>query len=154
MKPKYKVELSEEQCYHVEKALELYCRMQMGQFWSAAELFFSEPNHRELREALNALAPLIFPQYPGNGSASHGITSDQVPEGAKIAYDLQCVLRHRRAWDENPAGGWSVNYQDPLHTAKHPLPKVEACDGSGCKCSSGFCHLKRIEKCQNRIDKK
>lgn len=137
----YNLTLTHEQMDVLQRACDLYTRVQMGQFWSVAEVFFSEDCYHQLRDAANALKPIAFPDLAPNGY--HGICSDKTPESAKISWDLQCVMRHRQSWDKledtvdkRPFG---VNYDTPLHTAKHPLSKISSVDGSRCHCTDPFC---------------
>jgi len=139
----YKLTITSEQARVLRNACELYTRVQMGQFWAVAEIFHDRGNYWELKEAAEKLKPLVFPDLPAN--AYHGICSDKTPEAAKISYDIQCVLRHRQSWDKLDAEAdeldkrpFGVNYDTPLHTAKHPLPKINN-EGFKCPCLDPFC---------------
>lgn len=142
----YDLTLTHEQMNVLQRACDLYTRVQMGQFWSVAEVFLYNDTYQlepmaalALRDAADALKPIVFPNLAPN--AYHGICSDKTPEPAKISWDIQCVMRHRQSWDKLEGGKrpFGVNYDTPLHTAKHPLPKISAVDGSGCPCTDPFC---------------
>jgi len=140
----YQLTITPEQARVLRQACELYTRVQMGQFWSVAEVFFHHDNYHELKEAAERLKPIAFPGLPSN--AYHGICSDKTPEAAKISYDIQCVLRHRQSWDaldgEVDKRPFGVNYDTPLHTAKHPLAKIGKEGSSECPCKDTFCKSK------------
>jgi hypothetical protein len=93
-----KINISEKQRLVIIAALDAYSRLQMGQLWAVAEVVQGckdkhgkpLPDYWDIRhEHTDALTRALF-DYPGN--ASHGICSQHVPDTAKIAYDLQCVL--------------------------------------------------------------
>jgi hypothetical protein len=82
--------------------------------------------YQDLRDALDSLKELLFPELGGN--ASYGIRSDEIPQDAKTAYDLKTVLGYHQSWAENPLkpGDFpTVSYDKPLHVGKEPLAKVE-----------------------------
>lgn len=94
-----KLKISEKQRLVIIAALDAYSRMQMGQLWAVADVVqgcknrSGEPMPKYwdiLYKHTDPLTEALF-DYPGN--ASHGICSHLVPDRAKIAYDLQCVMR-------------------------------------------------------------
>ena len=94
-----KIEISEKQRYVMIAALDAYSRLQMGQLWAVADVVqgcknrLGEPlpEYWDIRHKhTDQLTKALF-GYPGN--SSHGIYSHLVPDTAKIAYDLQCVIR-------------------------------------------------------------
>lgn len=94
-----KIEISEKQRHVLIVALDTYSRLKMGQLWAVAEAVQDcktrtgepLPDYWDIREThTGPLTKALF-DYPAN--ASHGICSNLVPDTAKIAYDLQCVLR-------------------------------------------------------------
>ena len=114
-----KLELTDKHARVLLAALDCYSRLQMGQLWALAEAIEGAkgakaangaplPDAWQLREQYtDELTRRLFGYSP---NASHGICSPHVPESAKVAYDLQCVIRG----DESP-----------LHTAKAvPLAEV------------------------------
>jgi len=93
------IEISEKQRLVIIAALDAYSRLQMGQMWAVAEVVqgckkrdgspvgeYWDIRHKHT----DRLTELLF-DFPEN--ASHGICSPKVPDSAKLAYDLQCVLR-------------------------------------------------------------
>lgn len=94
-----KIEIFEKQRIVIVAALDAYSRLQMGQLWAVAEVVQGCKNRRgeplpeywDIRHKHTDPLTMALFGYPGN--ASHGICSPKVPDSAKIAYDLQCVLR-------------------------------------------------------------
>jgi hypothetical protein len=121
---KYSLEVTEKQSEVLCAALEMYSRVQTGQFWAMAEpWYFNHDNHRQLYDALDALKPIIFPELPHNGY--HGIHSPKVADEAQMAWDIQQVIRHRLAWDKTPEGGIGVSFHDPLLSGLAPAAKIK-----------------------------
>jgi len=58
-------------------------------------------------------------------NASLGICGPDTPERAKIAYDIQQVVRHRLAWDREPKGGYTVDFDKPMQCSNLELPKIK-----------------------------
>jgi len=150
---KYKLEITDDHAQVLCAALEMYSRVQMGQFWAMADPWFCQENHRELYDALDALKPIIFPDLQHN--AYHGIHSPKVDSKAQMAWDIQQVIRHRLSWDKTPEGGMGVNFHDPHRSGPPPLAKITRGHGSimeYCPCNHAACPesqqnlLDRIEK--------
>jgi hypothetical protein len=118
-----KLELTDKHASVLIAALDCYSRLQMGQLWALADAIETAkdangatlPDAWQIREQYtDELTRSLF-GYPPN--ASHGICSQHVPESAKVAYDLQCVIRADIAKRENHLRS-SVWHGPPLHTAK------------------------------------
>ena len=78
------------------RALEMLCRLGLGQLWTVAEqLEFLFPDRRldhwDIRERY--IAPMQKAVLGFDASASYGISNEQVHDFAKIAYDMECALR-------------------------------------------------------------
>lgn len=58
-------------------------------------------------------------------SVSRGIFQDETPKSCKIAWDIQQVVRHCKAWHEYPEGGLTVNFDEPMNCSGQPMPKCE-----------------------------
>ncbi len=125
-----KLELTDKHASVLIAALDCYTRLQMGQLRALADVIADAkdslgaplPEAWQIREQYtDELTSRLF-GYPQN--ASHGICSPHVPESAKVAYDLQCVIRADIAKRENHPRS-SVWHGPPLHTAKAvPLAEV------------------------------
>jgi hypothetical protein len=125
-----KLELTDKHASVIIAALDCYSRLKMGQLWALADALSDAkdslgaplPDAWQLREQYtDELTRRIFGY---SATASHGICSQHVPESAKVAYDLQCVIRADVAKRENHPSS-SVWNGPPLHTAKAvPLAEV------------------------------
>jgi hypothetical protein len=127
---KVTVEMSEEQARVVVKALDIFSRLHMGQV-SDVELFYRLLNvgqnksfpSREVERLCESIKFYVFPELsPGS---YHSISSEKISEDARVAFDLIQALRHPMAWKRNPEGGQTVDFYDPMKTAKSPLAKVK-----------------------------
>jgi hypothetical protein len=123
------VEISEKQARIIISALDFYSRIGIGQFreivsafswWQRDEQWL---NHRDEVERLIHDAQFNLTGMPFN--ASYGIFSPEVPESAKIAWDIQQVIRHRLAWDRNPKGGMTVDFDTPMKSSTKDFPTIE-----------------------------
>jgi hypothetical protein len=124
---KVTVELDEEQVYVINNALELYCRICMGQLDMLTWLTGRWGTTQQVRDDIAQLKRDMFPELAWN--ASWGIAQDQSGEWAHIAWDIHTTLRHDISWKKYPEGGNTVNFHKPMHICtKHPLPKVTIVD--------------------------
>lgn len=130
---KYTLHLNEEQARVLIKALDFYSRIGIGQFREIVSNFVfdwcSIFKHKEgyykamkLAEAHIDLAKKLLTKMPHN--ASLGISSPETPETAKVAYDLQQVIRHKVAWTNNPEGGHTVDFHEPMKVSEQELPTM------------------------------
>lgn len=123
----YQIELNEKQVNYLIKALDLYTRIGLGQFeeilnwefqWNKLSYEFST----EIRQRLDFIKCLLT-GLPS--SASRGIFGSDTPEGCKIAYDIQQVVRHCVAWNNKPEGDWTVDFREPMNASQEPLPQCK-----------------------------
>jgi hypothetical protein len=150
---KYALTLTEKQARVLIDSTDLYSRTLIGQVDE-----FLEPMRRQRRDVdynnihdaqdiINQqVKPLLYPGMPPN--ASHGIGSDQVPESAKIAFDLHQVIRHRVTWDgEKPNNEDLRVFRGVWHDAprkvstEQPLAKIEGEHRCNCRrsdCQTGW----------------
>lgn len=127
MARRYSILLSEEQLAILSEAADMYSRVYMGQLDVAAPYDATYQGKRhELVDELCKLGEIIS----GTPHGSYGIRSPEVPEHAKMAYDMHRTFRHRLAWDRNPEGGIQVWYDPPgsFKASKHALPYVDGAD--------------------------
>jgi len=117
MSYKVTLELSEDQARIVQSALDLYTRLGLGQI-EAIDRFLNWETRNEWEGLLNEVKT-AGTGFPPN--ASMGIGHADLAERFKIAYETQCVLRNAQAWHENPEGGNTVDFYEPLKLSKHPL---------------------------------
>jgi hypothetical protein len=105
--------LTPEQARVVVSALDLYSRLHIGQFREIGWLFRSNIENVEVVDAL--LEELRQHCHPGlSPNQSHGIASAKVAEQAKVAWDIQQVIRQVEAYGREPNGGITVSFNDPL----------------------------------------
>ena len=123
------VDMSVEQARVIIKALDLLSRLHMGQM-DEVELFYrwaGIPMNRpipceKVRQLCSMIKSQVFPELTSGGY--YAISSSKISEEARVAYDLIQALRYPIAWEENPKGDITVNYDMPTQTAKCDLAKV------------------------------
>ena len=137
---KYQVELSERQIDVINKALDLYGRLHIGQTEAISRAIenktFNDPevDHEKIEDFVEELKTIAFPGLHRN--AFFGIFSNEAGPEAQIAWDIQQVLRHRVSWDKagNPSTRdhqtmWTVNYDSPMQSRPdEPLCEIRRTD--------------------------
>ena len=125
----YTITFIESQLQEIITAIDLVGRLQMGQTEMLIEpygVFGNRIKHKDvpqLEDAVNTLKDIIFPEI--SRSSYYGIYGDKTAGSAKVLYDIQQVLRHSIAWHNNPQGGHTVDFGDPLQASQNqPLPTV------------------------------
>jgi len=64
--------------------------------------------------------------FPSYGRPSLSITNDEVNNDARIARDIEWVIRHRLAWDKNPKPEFkNWHYDQPNSLSKFTLPAMD-----------------------------
>lgn len=125
----YNLELNEEQMQTVQKALDLYARLAIGQWNMIGEAFLDieddccAEKKKRLDAGMAKLRKIIFPDLPEDMGASYGVRA--VPKACD-AWEIYTVLRHCQAWARNPEGGWTVDYDKPMSFSGKPLAKCTA----------------------------
>jgi hypothetical protein len=126
----YKLHVTESQLQAIRNACELLARVHMGQLFAVAEAlarYNLADRYCELREGLEALQPLVH-GLPANSYP--GIHSPKLADEAGQAWDIHRVCRHILAWDRNPEGAWTVDFDDPASApCCPPIPAVEPAEG-------------------------
>jgi hypothetical protein len=130
---KYTLHLTERQARVIVDALDLFSRIGMGQLKEVAYVLrqnplpSSDPDLEarttllsEIRDKLDTLS-----RYWMKGPGFYGITSKSISDRFRIAFDIQQVIRHRLAWDRNPQGDITVDFDNPTKTSEEDLPKIE-----------------------------
>ena len=119
--------LTEEQADTLLMALDTYSRLKMGQFNAVSDLFPARDFDRgKAAAALQAARQAVMPELDPRGY--HGIESREIPDRARIAFDVEQVLRHALSWHRHPEGGITVNFDKPYWTSPEPRPRVEIRD--------------------------
>ena len=131
----YTLTVNENQARLLSQALELVARVQTGQWHEFIDWLPQQEkvNHHDLREQLMPIMRQHFANakpesanWTIDGWASHyGILSEHVEDTARVAWDLQKVIDHCLAWDNNPEGGYTVDFDGPRHVGKQPLATMK-----------------------------
>jgi hypothetical protein len=122
----YNLKLSLRQVVIVIKALEFYSRTQIGQFEEV--LTVADPAARkdpDLRDRCRRYLQGAKAVLLGFGrDQSYGITSEEVPDSARVARDIHDVLQQKIAFAEKPEGGPEWWFRPIEQLGKEPLPTV------------------------------
>ena len=91
----------DESIYIILEALDLYTRLNIGQFDSLLNLrSITKNNESDITQPLTQIRNQLFDLNVGlNGS--HGIHSNKVDDSARLAFDIRQVIRHE-LWKNNP----------------------------------------------------
>ena len=129
---KYCMTMTEDQARLVIRALDFFSRMRMGQFAELIDLVLTVEGDdiddyrkrrneaaRILLEARDVLMPELRDMHSLHGSYSVYMFDD-----ARAAWHTLQAIRSCIAWHNNPAGGWTVDFDKPFDDA----PTVEAVD--------------------------
>ena len=129
---KYMLEIDSTQASVLINALDLYSRIHIGQFTEILKPFrFSKKVEiKDVRAAEHMLDAVKFLLTGFEYGVSYGIHSEEVSDDARVAYDLQQVIRNVQSHTERPLkkGDWrGVNYDTPFTSSTtHPeLAKME-----------------------------
>ena len=132
---KYTLTVNENQARLLSQALELVTRIQIGQWHEFIDWLPQQKkiDHHNLREQLMPIMRQHFAsarpdgaEWTINGWDSHyGILSEHVEDVARVAWDMQKVIDHCIAWDSNPEGGYTVDFDGPHHVGQQPLATMK-----------------------------
>lgn len=131
----YRLTLNAAQAHVVQRALELLARLGMGQLGEIFEPVRwgtlrrpdgSEVSAQDIHDAEAALQRFkgLVVGMPSTGYRSIG--SSTVPELATCAWQASVRLRHRLAWDGEPAGAMGTLFDEPLHQQVSVLWRVSS----------------------------
>jgi hypothetical protein len=136
--PKIQITMTFQQARVMMRAMDMYMRVLMGQFWIIEEEFdwYGEeakkhgrdklPSYirEEFKTALEDAKRMVYPNL-GRGE-SWGITGEPCPKNATMMYDMYKVIDNTMSWYLHPEGGIGVNFDRPMHWLKEvPLPDVK-----------------------------
>jgi hypothetical protein len=140
---KFLLEIDDAQADVLVLALDAFSRLHMGQMDSVIDdislhhdgRFRDEdsPNkitdeYFEWRDRLKEIARCLGKVFTGmSESVSFGIRAPEIPDLARVAWDLHQVIRHCVSWKRCPEGRpWSCHFDDPFITSsKVQLAKCE-----------------------------
>jgi len=146
------IEISDEQAYVIVESLDLFSRVLIGQAEEVGSVMNKynvnmldsevvgsvgkqytqhKPDkhaydaHHDFSDAIRSLKHSLLGIH-SNGS--YGIHSEVVHDNARVAYDVQQVLRNHLAWKHHKEGSFGgtmgVSFDKPHQTGKLPLPKI------------------------------
>jgi len=127
----YRAVLSETQIQIINRALDLFSRLLIGQVEHLDDIYIwrqvktKQFDMDKFRKLCFEIKQLVFGFSQGE---SFGIHGPKTPEDAQIAWDIQQVFRHRLSWDRvgnPPSRDWKtmngVNFDNPLKSSTEPL---------------------------------
>jgi hypothetical protein len=112
----------------VSTATEMLARLQIGQFSNAIEYlpttnFWNVTRHDDISHLDEQIKWVLFRL---ERNTTLGVGSRQASWEKDVAFSIHQVIRHRLAWDQNPLGAWTVNYDSPMNWHKKvPLIELE-----------------------------
>jgi hypothetical protein len=111
----FNLEITETQAEVLIRATDLLSRIQGGQFKVMADEFIGADFPVEYLHAAQHLLGQVHTLLTGlPTNAYHGIHSPELPDTARIAYDLHQVIRHRIEHDKRPDCRWNVWRNPPM----------------------------------------
>lgn len=127
---KYSLSITEAQAQVISNALEFYERIGMGQLM---EIFYLRPEASQLEadtrkrdfveRMLDEVKSVAWGLKP---SSFYSISSRDIRDDFRVAYDLHQVIRHRLAWDRNPKKDiMNCHKDEPMRWSKVELAKIE-----------------------------
>lgn len=129
----YVLNLTQVQADALSFAADIVIRLYMGQTEEIKRLHMNrifdldQTTRDDMHKSLQRLQEIFVP-----GGGFHGIhNKDDVPERARILFDLHQVLRNKIAWDRNPEGGIQVWFDDPMQTSTMPLATIKDANEDG-----------------------
>lgn len=125
---RYALSLTATQAGLLVRALDLFSRIGMGQLGDVAQ--YAAPGglnataYRHLKDELIRLERLVSPD--GTSACHYSISSPEIDDANRVAWDMQQVIRHRLAWDglaegDTPSG---VSFYEPMRYSAEPLPAI------------------------------
>lgn len=137
----YKLKITEDQAYVLSAACELFARLGMGQIRNIVDFLPLNCDYEDrhaFEDALSSLYKMISARGIDGWRSSLGIQSEDVTIGAKRAWELYEVIRHRLSWDMADREGWinpdgrrnwnkmmGVNFDEPHGITGEGLAKME-----------------------------
>lgn len=117
---KYHLEVTKGQARIISQACELLARLHTGQLGELRLLNWPDMETRDVRETEGLCMLLKEHLFPGleHPHSYHGINSQEIPDEARVAYDLHQVIRRFLAGPK-PEGGFPyVIYDEPRRTSE------------------------------------
>lgn len=129
-----RITLSEQQARLINKALDLYARLLIGQVEELEYVFrhismlppkttYDQMDLEKVCEIIPQLKAVTFPQYPMNGSFSIG--NPEVHDSARQMVDIQDTIEHALYDPEKDHSVHRAKFEPFHHSKETPLPTVE-----------------------------
>lgn len=118
----YEIIISFEEWTVINKALELYSRLGIGDFKELKNIFSNycnfEFNEIEMIKLIKPIRAFYFKDLKKTDLSHHySIFSNNSLEKSKIAYDIIQVIRYKLAYFNNPNGENTIDFNTPLKTS-------------------------------------
>lgn len=124
--------LTKEEILLVRDCLEAHSRLgisQVGIFYEKAQSILKVPTKKRLTsidiEDIMAVSILREKLFNVDRNSFLGITGNLVNENFKISYEMYKVIDKHLAYERNPRGGYTVDFDGPLKITKEPLIEVK-----------------------------
>lgn len=115
----YQITLNERQIRLVSAALDFFSRIRAGQLSEVTHILRGDYDHVEAGLYLDKVKKIIFPDLASN---EHHKGRD---EDSQIAYEMHGIIRQFLAFEREPEGGYTVDFDSPLKVSKEPLLTVK-----------------------------
>lgn len=112
------LDLSFEEAQIVSEAMELIARIQMGQLDKIENEFTSSPRIEIGSARFDNVRAKLEELSNVSGLQNLGILHKDVPEHARIAWDMHQVVRRVLAYHRQPEGGLETHFDPPMLTSK------------------------------------
>jgi hypothetical protein len=129
----YALELNGEQLQVVQRALDLYFRIGMGQI-TEITAHLIPPNkdvsewckRRDIVDSYLRVARRTAMPELSSDNSYYSIHSIEIDESNRIASDIHDVIRYTLAWERKPEGGFGVSWDEPFKRSNRPLPTLRS----------------------------
>lgn len=99
----------------LNKALDLHCRIHAGQISEIQHVLPGPYDHDIVLGLLDTVKTLIFPEL--RDSQSFGLSAK---EESRITYEMHSDIRRFLAYERNPKGGMTVDFDETFKITKEP----------------------------------
>lgn len=111
-------------------SLDLFSRIYIGQYNEMLSKYLGIcvylSDYPLIKDNFLKIRQILIPEIKHEDfNASLGIWGFDTPLVAKRAYDIQMILRYQLSYNENPKGGFTVNYDPPFIHGKWKMHKKD-----------------------------
>lgn len=106
----------------LNRALEFLFRVGMGQFREVIDV--ADPTFKrrgkvqdKAEDLLRQVRALLMPDLE-HPNSYWSILAHEISDDYRVASDIHQVVRHRLAWDRNPKGDFTVNFDEPIRSSQ------------------------------------